>query len=327
MRIPTVLHARILLLILTALPGCDNVDWGGTDIQIVPAPPPPAEALAMQDSLAARNQGLPRGTVLFHVVKGQGATQVIPVAEVSGDSLRPLRPPPGADPAEYQARFRQAVFQPGAQVALFRRGARVGTMTLTGNGPATTCGLPTATGDATVVAAAADASEFLGFRVGLHPEVRGDYSPPQINRSIQTFSGIAAEKLILQNGLPRPRSWAGAQRDLQAIEVIRGGNPEMAATYLVGDRLAQGPAEEGGYSVFYLAGYETRTGYTPFYSEVRNYSRTGKAAPRLVDYLNWDGAGGQDVLIQVYGRDQTWYEAVSQNGRGRWVKTWEGGRC
>ena len=26
------------LLILTALPGCDNVNWGGADVQVVPPP-------------------------------------------------------------------------------------------------------------------------------------------------------------------------------------------------------------------------------------------------------------------------------------------------
>ena len=77
-------------------------------------------------------------------------------------------------------------------------------------------------------------------------------------RSIRTFASIVAERLVLQNGLPRPRSWPGAQRDMQAVELVQGGNPEMAATYLVGDQLAVGPGEPNGYSIFYLAGYETR---------------------------------------------------------------------
>src|SRR3712207_7536225 len=52
----------------------------------------------------------------------------------------------------------------------------------------------------------------------LSPSVRGEYLPPQVNGSIRTYASITAEKLILQNGLPRPRSWQGAQRDLQAID-------------------------------------------------------------------------------------------------------------
>lgn len=328
MPIPTTLRARYAaLLILTALPGCDNVDLGDVDVQIVPPPPPGGAREIRPDAQTFADLGLPSGTVLFHVVREGGAARVIPVAEVSGDSLRTLRRPAGVAPQAYDARFREAVLEPGAQLQLFRRGAPVGTLTLTGAGPATACGIPTATGTATTVAAAADVNEFLAFRRGLAPEVRGEYSPPQPTRSIYTYASIVAEKLVLQNGLPRPRSWPGAQRDLQAIEVVPGGNPEMAATYLVGDRLAVGPVEGDGYSVFYLAGYETRSGYTPFYQEVRDYRRTGKAAPKLVDYLNWNEAGGTDVLVQVYGPDEAWYEAVSQDRGNRWAKVWEGPRC
>jgi hypothetical protein len=271
--------------------------------------------------------GLPAGTVLFHVVRDSAGTRVIPVAEVSGDTLRTLRRPPSAAAAEYEASFLKSVLEKGAQIELFRRGAPVGRLTLTGAGPTTPCGVPTGTGNAITVAAAADVDEFLGFRSGLSPEVRGEYSPPQATGSIRAYASIVAERLILQAGLPRPRSWVGAQRDLQAIEVVRGGNPEMAATYLVGDRLAQGAGEDQGYSIFYLAGYETRSGYSAFYNEVRSYARTGKAAPRLVDYLDWDASGGQNVLIQVYGADRTWYEAISQTAGGRWVKSWEQASC
>lgn len=327
MRVQTFLPAGILsVLILTALPACDNVEWGGADVQIVPAPPPAGQVEEGADEQTFAQMGLPTGTVLFHVVRDTAGTRVVPVAEVTGDSLRTLRRPEGVAGGDYEARFRQAVLEPGAQIELFRRGASVGTLTLTGTGPVTACGVPTAVGNATTVAAAADAGEFLGFRKGLAPEVKGEFSPPQITGSIRAFASIVAERLILQAGLPRPRSWTGAQRDLQAIQVVRGGNPEMAATYLVGDQLAQGAPNEQGYSVFYLAGYETRSGYSPFYSEVRNYARTGKAAPRFIDYLDWDESGGQNVLVQVYGRDRSWYEAISEKDR-RWVKSWEGAEC
>ncbi|HEX2093198.1 MAG TPA: hypothetical protein VHG28_12385 [Longimicrobiaceae bacterium] len=329
MRVPTTIPAGIaVLLILTALPGCDNVDWGGADVQVVPPPPPGGTREIEPDAQTFAELGLPSGTVLFHVVREGQSARVIPVAEVSGDSLRTLRRPAGVSPQAYETRFREAVLEPGAQLQLFRNAAPVGTLTLTAAGPVTPCGIPTAAGNLTTVAAAADVPEFLGFRQGLAPQVRGEYAPPQINGSIRTYASIVAERLVLQNGLPRPRSWQGAQRNLQAVEVVRGGNPEMAATYLVGDQLAVGPGEPEGYSVFYIAGYETRSGYTPFYQEVRDYRRTGKAAPRLVDYLDWNSSARQDVLVQVYGPNESWYEAVSQDRReGRWIRVWEGPRC
>lgn len=315
------------LLILTALSACDNVKWGGAEVQLVPPPPAGGAQGVSEDAQTYADLGLPSGTVVFHVVKGPGGARVIPVAEVSGDSLRTLRRPAGVSPEAYEGRFRQAVLENGSQLELFRRGAAVGTLQIQQQGGVTPCGVPTAVGVATTVASAADVNEFLAFRRGLAPDVLGQYSPPQVTGSMRTFASIVAERLVLQNGLPRPRSWPGAQRDLQPIEVMGGGTPEMAATYLVGDSLAVGPGEPDGYSVFYAASYETRTGYTPFYTEVRDYRRTGKAAPRLVDYLNWNGRGGPEILVQVLGPDQSWYEVISMDRGGKWQKVWEAQPC
>lgn len=314
-------------LILTALAACDNVEWSGQSVKIVPPPPHTPDVEPPTDVGTAANLGLPSGTVLFHVsLQGQVA-QVVPVAEVAGDSLRTLRRPAGVSPEAYEERFRATVLPPNTELVLFRRGAEVGTVQVTGPAALTPCGVPTATGRGATVAAAADQTDFLAFRRGLAPEVMGEYAALQIDGSIRRYASIVAERLVLQNGLPRPRSWTGAQRDVQPLDVVRGGNLEMAATYLSGDNLGVGPGEEGGYAVFYVASYETRSGYTPVYSDVRDYRRTGKAAPRLVDYLNWNGKGGNEMLIQVFGPDQSWYEAVSADAGGRWERVWQGSPC
>jgi hypothetical protein len=176
------------------------------------------------------------------------------------------------------------------------------------------------------VAAAAAEQEFIAFRRGLAPDVSGEFAPPQVDGTIRRYAALVAERLVLQNGLQRPRSWPAAQRDLQAVDAIRGGHSEMAATFLVGDNLGIGPAAEDGWAVLYLAAYEQRAGYTPFYSDVRAYARTGKAAPRLVDALDWNGSGSAELLVQVYGTREAWYEAVSRDA-GRWERIWEGERC
>jgi hypothetical protein len=319
-------HAIFAALIVTALPACDNVIWSGADIEIVPPPPAASMTPVATDERVFAEYGLPRGQVVFHIVPGEQGSRLIPIGEISGDSVRTIRRAAGVAPEAYEERFREAVVPIGSQFDVFRRGVRVGTFVAQRPGPLTTCGVPTVLGNATVVAAAADVDQFIAFRQGLAPTVRGEYSPPQITGSIRTYASIIAERMILQAGLPRPRSWAGAQRDLQAIEVAPGGHPEMAATYLVGDSLAVGPADPQGYSVLYIADFETRRGYTPVYEEVRDYRRGGKAAPRVVDHLNWDGEGGEEILIEVFGTDQSWYEAISERN-GRWVKIWEGERC
>lgn len=323
------------LLIVTALPACDNVQWGGVDVQTIPPPPAAGTERAAPDAETFLDLGLPTGTVLFHVIREPGGATIVPVAEVSGDSLRTLRRPAEVAPEAYRTRFRDAVLEDGAQFQLFRRGAEVGILTVQEGAAPTACGVPTARGNIVTVAAAADVGEFLAFRRGLAPEVMGEYAPPQVTGSIRTYASIVAERVIVQAGLQRPRSWPGAQRDLQPVEISRGGNPEMAATYLVGDRLEVGPADRQGYAVFYLADYDRRTGYSPLYSEAHRYADGGKAAPRLIDYLDWhpaeaeggeEAAGGPEVLVRVFGDDASWYEAISGDG-GRWRKVWEGPRC
>jgi hypothetical protein len=315
------------LLILTAASACDNVQWGGASVQLVD--PPPASDVAQVAAVAegTTSLGLPTGSVLFHVVRGPNGAQITPVAEISGDSLRTLRRPAGVSPEAYEQRFRRAVLEPNSQFVLFRRGARVGTLSLLAAGPVTSCGVPTGTGVATTVAAAAAERDFIAFRKGLEPDVIGEFSPPQVEGSIRRYGPLVAERLVLQNGLARPRSWPGAQRDIQALDVIRGGHPEMASTFLVGDQLATGQPEQDGWSVFYVASYEQRSGYTPFYTEVSDYRKGGKRAPKLVDYLNWNRTGGADMLVQVFGARDVWYQAVSQDRGGRWSRVWEGTAC
>ena len=213
------------LLILTALSGCDNVEWRGTTVQIV-KPPPATQATPAASTEGPANLGLPTGSVLFHVLKrADGTAQLVPVAELSGDSLRGLRRPAGVSPEAYEQRFRAAVMAEGGEFSLFRRGAPVGTFNLQRNGPLTACGLPTGFGVATTVAAAAAETEFLAFRKGLQPDVRGELPGLQVDGPIRRYASLVAERMVLQAGLPRPRSWPGALRDLQALDVIRGGHP------------------------------------------------------------------------------------------------------
>lgn len=314
------------LLIVTVASGCDNVVWGGADVQVVP-PPPPISAIELEpDSRAFGEMGLPTGPLVFHLIRTESGSQLVPVGEISGDTLRTLRRPGGVSPEAYESRFRETVLPVGSQFDIFRRGARVGTFVAQQDGPVTACGVPTAMGSITVVAAAVDEPEYLAFRQGLAPPARGEFIPLQITGPIRTYASIVAERLILQAGLPRPRSWAGAQRDLQPIEIAGGGHPEMATTYLVGDDLSVGQPQPDGYSVFYIADYETQRGYMPVYSEVRDYRTTGKAAPRLIDYVNWTEGESPEIVVQVFGRTQSWYEVLGLRD-GQWQKVWEGAAC
>jgi hypothetical protein len=324
---PRAARAAATLLILTALPACDNVEWGGASVQVITPPPPSPDQQPGPDAAALAGLGLPTGRVIFHVVRREdGTAQIVPVAEMGADSLRTLRRPAGVSPEAYEQRFREAVMDVNSAFVLFRRGAEVGTLTVTGPGAVTSCGVPTMIGQPSTVAAAAAEQEFIAFRRGLAPDVRGEFAPPQVDGTMQRYASLIAERLVLQNGLQRPRSWPAAQRELQAVDLVRGGHAEMSATYLVGDNLGVGPGQEDGWAVFYVASYEQRAGYTPIYTDVRDYSKTGKAAPRLVDALDWNGREGAELLVQVHGTRESWYEAVTGD-EGSWQRTWQGARC
>jgi hypothetical protein len=315
------------LLILTALSGCDNVQWGGSSMQVVPPPPASDVVQASAVTEGSASLGLPTGSVLFHVVRTANGAQIVPVAEISGDSLRTLRRPAGVSPQAYEQRFRRAVLEPNSQFVLFRRGARVGTATVQGNGPVSTCGVPSSVGPgddggrrrrgARVHRLPQGAGAGCGGRVlaaagsRAHPPLR-----PADRRARRAAERPSASAKLAR----RPARPAGAGRGARRAA---GDGLHL----LVGDQLAVGPPEEDGWSVFFVASYEQRTGYNPFYTEVSDYRKGGKRAPKLVDYLNWNRTGGAEMLVQVFGAQDSWYEAVSQDRGNRWARVWEGTPC
>jgi hypothetical protein len=46
----------------------------------------------------------------------------------------------------------------------------------------------------------------------------------------------------------------------------------------------------------------------------------------VVDYLNWDGAEGQEILLEVFRRAGKGYALLAQRGSS-WEKVWETMPC
>ena len=76
------------LLIVAALSGCDNFFWGGAEIQIVPPPPPQSSLEIEPDSRVFAEFGLPTGPLVFHLTERDGASLLVPVAEIGGEDRK-----------------------------------------------------------------------------------------------------------------------------------------------------------------------------------------------------------------------------------------------
>lgn len=305
--------------IVTVLWGCDNVDWGGAEIAIVPPPPKASDDQEVGDR--PEEERLPEGPVLYYVTPGVGGATMLPVAEISGDSLRPIRP--AADWQTYGRRFIAEHLREGAEFTLYRGGARVGTLVLRSagmSGAAVCPRVPTATGVLELVTGAERAPEFLAIG---QPQASGAsgraFLPREPTPRVQFIAPILAEQLLRARGAPLPNNWGLAMAQLTPFPLEGTPDPAFAATLLVGDTLGTG-LDNQGYSLFFIGRPAAQAGYDTVYADFADYPRTGKAARRVIDHLDWDRDGQPELLLEVYGTTGRWFEAVGRGSSG-WRKT------
>jgi hypothetical protein len=306
-------------LMLAATASCDNVNWGGADVAIVPPPPRAAALPASAEDTTA--DPLPQGPLLFYVVpSGDGGTMV-PIAEISGDSLRPLRGQGNA--GAYANRLIQAHMRRGSEFVLYRRGTRVGNFVLqqTTLPSQDVCPmLPIARGTLELASRTQQIPEYLAIAKVSAPEMgRNVEFTTEPTRNMQVIAPILAEKMIRARGAELPGNWQRAMAQLQPFPMSGSRDAGFAATFLVGDELNSG-GDNLGYSVFFIGEPGAQFGYDTTFVSFNNYPQTGKAAPRLVDFLDWNRDGQVDLLVQMYGVTGTWFEAVSRNQRGEWQR-------
>jgi hypothetical protein len=307
-------------LILIGLAACDNVNWGGADVAIVP-PPPQARTEATVTANDSTVEGLPEGPILYYVAPSGGTGTMVPVAEIAGDSLRSLY---GAQDAEsFAARFISEHMRQGAEFVLFHGGARVGTMILqtaeVAQGGGACTAVPRATGSLELSPLAANAREFLALSKLAAPQaqatVAADLTP---SRNMQVVAPIIAERLMRARRAGLPGNWQRAMAQLQPFPVSGAQQPGYATTFLVGDTLGPG-LDDDGYSIFYI-GIPSEASFDTAFVDYRPYPETGKAAPRVVDFLDWDRDEQVELLLQVYGVSEFWFEAVGTGPEGRWQR-------
>lgn len=316
-------------LIVIFLSGCDNVSWGGADVAVVP--PPPRAAGTPDGAEVEGVEELPTNPILYYVARTSTGAFMTPVGQITDDSLMTIR---SAGEAEaYGSRFIAEFMRQGAEFTLFSGGRRAGTFIVDAaslpDSPA--CPLmPISTGSLEL-SGGATASEFLAIARADAPIIQARAARAEVPNRISIVAPILAERLIRARGASLPGNWQAAMEQLTAFPVPGQSNPAFTATFLVGDTLGPGMDDEG-YALFFIGTPTSdQTGYDTTFVSFRSYPETGKSAPRVIDYLDWDRDGNAEVLMQIYGVNDSWFEAIGQGSDGQWNRLYhdrcdEGGR-
>lgn len=310
----------VSLLILTIVLGCDNVNWGGADVTVVPPPPKATMPSASQPSDEPGDEPLPQGPVVYYVARTAEGAVMVPVGEVVGDSLRPVRA--RRDARLFAERFITEHMRQGSEFVLFRAGLRVGTLLVQSASapPGDACTTqPRALGTLELSAQAAGATEFLALSQLQAPQVpRRLPEPMQPTRTMTFVAPILAERMLRRRRAQLPSNWQRAMAQVTPIPVFTGQQPGFAATFLVGDTLGPG-LDDMGTSLFFLAvPSAAQVGWDTVYVDFRNYPDDGKGAARVIDFLDWDRDDHVELLLQVYGVSESWFEAVGRGPNAPW---------
>ena len=310
-------HLLATAVILTVAPGCDNVAWGGVDVRWEPpaeaAPGTPADLPAQEETDEAIPVEVARPLLLAGTREGGRASLVV-VGEIGPDGIAPATPTSTA----------QGAIE-GSEWILFSDGVRVGRLTADQVGVADEfCGSATTlAGTVELVPSASAAERVLALSAA---EARGaPYGElrPLAHEYEQRVASLGfAQDAIPRLGAPWPAGGVlPTRQDIQAFQPLGTTQPTVAATYLVRDQLAIGPAAPGSYALFILAalaGGEYRETFEWYHA----MDAGQKTAPRYFSHLDWDGDGAGEILLDVFGSDRRWYAALEQRDNG-WVRTFE----
>jgi len=312
-------HLLAVAVILTAGTGCDNVEFGGIHVELRSPEPVSRQTVEGVETTTATGPTNVHEPLLLAGVRDGARGRFTVVGEIHPDALRPFPDPRFIDDAERIAELTA----PGTEWAVFSEGVRVGRLIVESAANAIGyCGSRTEIrGIVELVATAADAERLLAMPAA---EVEQPYEEYQTID--HAYDQRVATLTIAGDAIPRygarwPELGTLDARDhIQAFQLRNTPGQSVAATFVVDDDLEVGAAGQRAYSLFVLA-HERDVGYTEAYTWYQDAAENGKAAPRYFDHLDWDGDGADEILLDVFGSDQRWFAALSQEGDA-WVRSY-----
>jgi len=307
----------ILLGIVVALTGCDNVTWGGVSMEMETSQdrlartdgevPTPADA-----ETEARTTPDPEVGPLLLMGRPSGDDVVLSLVGQLVDGRVTPTPDDGAGRKVVAERL-----SAGSRFTLFSEGTRVGTMVVdaTRLSDRYCAARPEVVGTAELVPQANEASQFLAIGGdALDSEYTG-FTDPQHNYDQRVASLAMMRELIPLVGAVWPETTLDIRRDIQIFERPEADAPTIAATFVYEDALNLGPPPADAYSVF-LIGDAGPNGYRPSFASYREYGSDGKAAPRFFDHLDWDGDGTSELVLEVFGENGIWTSILDRTETG-----------
>jgi len=310
-----------LLGIVIVATGCDNVEWGGVELDLSS----PSDRLVSESSPevteVVESIDTPTiGPILYLGHRAGIEATLVPVAEIRPNGLFPLE---ASGSAEASRAFAAEHLSPGLEFTLFSDGARVGRLTAERfSVDQQYCGVrPQIRGPIELTPSAATVQTFLALpRQEGNAFAYGAYSPVVPTRDLRITSLNTMQEVIPTVGALWPVSVLGIRQDVQMFRARSGGAPTVVATFIYADELSVGPAARGAYSVF-LASDDDGTGYRGSYVDYRLFSRDGKGSARYFDHLDVDGDGIDEMVLEFMGENSVWLSALGRRGES-WVETY-----
>jgi hypothetical protein len=307
-----------LAVMITALPACDNVSFGGIQLELRP-PEVTADAAAAASAVLPESveeeatlEPVDLGDLIYIVERGEGSSAtILPIARVSPDGYEPV--PDLEEIPDLFERFALGRWEAGFELPLVAQGRRVGTFVSDGTTveDGSTCRIrPRGAGHVEIAPEAAVLDRLLATEATAAP-VREPWTTPlrvEEDEELRAGSLNIAQRLIPTLGVLWPPSIPEARRDLQPFAQSPGGASGFAASYIYGDRLAVGPTNPRAYSMFVLAAAgESR--YEPLMSWVQ-LAPDGKAFPRFVGAHAIRDSIVSDVVLEVFGETDRWFTVL-----------------
>jgi hypothetical protein len=295
--------------------GCDNVAWGGVDMELVPPPGAepgtPAAAAPLAEPPGPPSE-VARPLLLAGTRDGALGTLVV-VGELVEGSVVAATPTSIAGGATA-----------GSEWIVFSDGVRVGRMTAESVGPAEgfCASTPALSGTLELVPSGQPPERFLALpasQVDVGHEARLVLEDVYDQR---VASLTFAQEAIRALGAQWPEGGVlPTRQDIQAFQPAGMDTPTLAASYVHRDRFAVGEPATGAYALFNMS---SRQGgqYRETFRWFQAADSLGKSVPRYFGHFDWDVDGEGEVLLDVFGSDRRWHVVLEQTGDG-WTRAFE----